>query len=66
MRRLVAALEHRREAIDAIRALPVTTIEGHRAKMRVALDIWTPASDDDIDVQFVRAVLREFVESDVS
>ena len=65
MRRLVAALEHRREALDAIEALPAKTVEGHRAKMRIALDIWTPLDDDDIDVQFVRAVVRGFVESDV-
>jgi hypothetical protein len=66
MRRLVAALEHRREAIDAIQALPVTTIEGHREKMWVSLDIWSLTSEDDIDDQFVRTVVRGFVESDVS
>jgi hypothetical protein len=63
MKRLVAALEHRRAALDAILALPAKTIEGHREKMRVALDIWSPTSEDDIDDQFARAVMQEFVGS---
>jgi hypothetical protein len=63
MKRLVAALEHRREALDAILALPAKTIKGHREKMRVALDIWSPTIEDDIDDQFARAVMQEFVGS---
>ena len=63
MKRLVAALEHRRAALDAILALPAKTIKGHREKMRVALDIWSPTIEDDIDDQFARAVMQEFVGS---
>jgi hypothetical protein len=63
MKRLVAALEHRRAALDAILALPAKTTEGHREKMRVALDIWSPTSEDDIDDQFARAVMQDFVGS---
>jgi hypothetical protein len=63
MKRLVAALEHRRAALDAILALPAKTIEGHREKMRVALGIWSPTSEDDIDDQFARTVMQQFVGS---
>ena len=65
MIRLVSAMEHRRAAIDAIQALPATTIEGHRAKAKVALDVLRPATaaEHDLDDEFIPAVLRDFVGS---
>jgi hypothetical protein len=66
MIRLVSAMEHRREAIDAIQNLRATTIEGHRAKAKVALEVMRPASaaEYDLDDEFVRSVLRGFVEGE--
>jgi hypothetical protein len=65
MIRLVAAMEHRRAAIDAIQALPAATIEGHRAKAKVALEVMrrATAAEYDLDDEFVRSVLRDFVGS---
>ena len=65
MIRLVSAMEHRREAIDAIQNLRATTIEGHRSKAKVALEVLRPANaaEYDLDDEFVRSVLRDFVGS---
>jgi hypothetical protein len=58
---LCAALQRRRDAIDALQRLDATTIAGHRAKARVALDIMGPASNDDADDEFIRSVLLNFI-----
>jgi hypothetical protein len=58
---LCAALQRRRDAIDALQRLGPTTLQGHRAKMRVALDVMGPASNDDADDEFIRATLLSFI-----
>ena len=58
-------MEHRRAALDAILALPAKTIEGHREKMRGRAGDYATvtAAEDDIDDEFARAVMQEFVGS---